>query len=311
MFKTLTVDISENCGAKCPWCTTGKLNRSNNAKFIPYMTDKEFDKGMHYLLSLSAINNDTEIELYNWGEPLINPYIDNIIDIIKSYGNPYHISTNAYNIDNFKIKDFGKLTFLMVSLSAFSQRNYDKIHSLNLERVLTNIEILHKRLCDVGLGNRMQVNFHLYKFNMVEMIKAKEYFAQKNIKFVPRLAYFNDFYQMENFLSGNTDKTLKKAQAQIFCQLIRKIASDKPDNDSYRCPQIYDKLVFGANWDLIPCCRLSRKHVIGNLYDMTLDDILSTKSNYKLCGQCINSGQSYFVHNPLEIKLSVDNKYFF
>lgn len=255
------------------------------------------------MLSNNIINSDSEIELYNWGEPLLNPQLEDILAVIEKYKLSFHISTNASVIENFKGNHINRMTLFMVSLSGFSQNTYSKIHGLNLNTVLSNIDKIALILKDHNKLDRMQINMHMYKFNLSEYELARNYFKERGIKFIPHLAYFNDYIQFQDYLCNTQNKKTKEAtNKHIITTIIDDVATESPKK--YKCPQL-TKIVTDEKWNVVPCCRLTTDQSLGNLFDMTIDEILCKKKNCQYCPACIESGQSYIVHQPLKFSLGI------
>lgn len=97
-FEKITLDISNICNAKCKWCTTGINNRSK-ASISRFMRANEFEDIINYCLDHSIINQNSDVELYSWGEPFLNPEILDILDIIVEKGiGGYNLSTNGSKV---------------------------------------------------------------------------------------------------------------------------------------------------------------------------------------------------------------------
>ncbi len=201
-FRKATIEISNICNAKCTWCTTGLKNRSGCKINPEYMSIESFEKGLLYMEENGIINKKTELELYNWGEPFLNPNINEICGIITKYGYSFHLSTNASIFRNIDSENLKNLSGFRVSLSGFSKETYSITHALDFDRVMENILKFRDMLRKAGKQHLMDISFLTYKFNVHEIYDAKDYFNSKEISFTPRLAYYADFEQFEMFLNG-------------------------------------------------------------------------------------------------------------
>ena len=93
MYKTVYFEISGICNANCPWCVTGRgSSKSYPSRFIP---PAEFQNAIDYLFKESLIDSGSLINLYNYGEPLLHPYLSEILQILVDKKLKYTISTNA------------------------------------------------------------------------------------------------------------------------------------------------------------------------------------------------------------------------
>ena len=302
-YKYATIDISNICNAKCRWCTTGVKNRKGIVTKPEFMSAELFKKGLSYMLDKGILNEKAELELYNWGEPLLNPELQGILAVINEYGLSFHISTNASVIRNFTGENIDNMTYFMVSMSGFSQSAYGKIHGFELNRILENIDKIAEILKSHNKLDKMQINMHMYKFNLHEYEDARKYFAQRGINFVPRLAYFNDYFQFQNYLNNTASKkTQEITSRQIITTLIDELAAKAPAD--YRCPQL-NRIVTDEKWNIVPCCRLTTNESLGNLFELSLEDIAGLKEDCKYCPPCIEAKQDFIVHQPMRFHLGI------
>ena len=148
IFPRVAIDISGFCNAKCKYCVTGRKNRERyNIDGSKYMDFDLFTQIYEHLISKKIIIPETEIMLYNWGEPLINPDYINIIEYLADKKQKYSVSTNASAAPMTQKKNaYKKCTAFVMSMPGFSQQSYDKIHRFNFEVIKNNIEKLTKNL---------------------------------------------------------------------------------------------------------------------------------------------------------------------
>ncbi len=305
-YERITIEISGVCNAKCLWCYTGRKNRysdHSDKKTSCFMSTKDFEAGLDKLIKDGILSENADVELYNWGEPLLNPEFDGILEVLERHDMPFHISTNCSQLSHFTGAHLKNLTLFMVSLSGFSQTTYGKIHGFDFDMILKNIDKAAHILKNNGLLHVMEINFHVYKFNIHEIPAAKKYFESRGIRFVPRLAYFNDYYLFEDYLNSRMNKRLKSmADRHLMVETL--VQETKFSPKDYSCPQ-HRKLVVDENWQLIPCCRLSSDERLGNILEMSKDEIDSVKTSLSYCKPCIASGQSYTVHQELKFDFGV------
>lgn len=309
MYDRITIEISDVCNAKCVWCYTGRKNRygqKNTECKQHFMTALEFENGLKALIDNGILSPDAEIELYNWGEPLLDPELDGILAVIERYDMPFHLSTNCSCLKYFTGKHLKNMTLFMVSLSGFSQGTYGKIHGFDFQRILDNIDTAADILNSRGLLHLMEINFHVYNFNIHEISAARKYFESRNIRFVARTAYFNDYYLFDGFLNGSLPaKTVSMAQRHLLTDLLSGEAALAPKK--FACPQ-QSKIVVDDMWNLIPCCRLTKEERLGNILDMTAEEIAKAKRSVSQCESCLENGQAYIVHQELKFQYGVSER---
>lgn len=304
VFKKATIEISSVCNAKCTWCTTGLKNLSGCKSKPEFMSAASFEKGLIYMTENGIIDRTTEIELYNWGEPFLNPEINDICGIIIKHGFHYHLSTNASVFRKISPEYLKNIGYFRVSLSGFSKETYAVTHALDFSKVMDNIIKFRDMLAEAGKQSIMDISFLVYKFNCHEIGEARRYFEDHGIGFTPRLAYYADFGQFQDFLNGTMDEDVKKiSREHIFEDLLRKRALEAPEN--FDCPQ-NDYIVLSHKWEIVPCCRLTDLNSIGNLFDMDMPKIKRAKENIPQCRECIYLNQHYIVHSPTNFRYTID-----
>lgn len=292
MFESIDFEISGICNAKCPWCCTGNgSQKSSGSKFI---TSDEFEKAIKRLISIEIINPETCINLYNWGEPLLNPEILNIINILNKYKIKFTISTNGSKFVKFNENHLQYLQNFKISFCGFSQESYNKIHGLNFNTVLRNTD----KFINILGPNKITIAFHLYQFNIGELSKAYNYFKSRRVEFFPYAAYFNDFNLAMSFLSKKLDQIiLYRTTEELLLFYVPELLSRRPSD--YRCPQ-FDRLVIDENCNVLTCCVLPKNNAcysIGSLFELSKTEIIDKKLSQNICNQCNKMGWSYWAHN--------------
>lgn len=306
-FKGATIEISSICNAKCTWCTTGIKNRSGCKASPEFMSPQSFEKGLLYMKEQGIIDENTELELYNWGEPFLNPEINEICGIIVKHGYSFHLSTNASVFRSIAPENLRTLSGFRVSLSGFSKETYAVTHALDYDHVIENISKFADMLKRAGKLHCMNVSYLTYKYNCHEIYPAKEYFDKLGISMTPRLAYFADFRLFQQFLTDTLPEDVKElSEKHIFGDLLKKRALSATAD--YACPQ-NEFIVLGHNWEVVPCCILTENNSLGTLFDMSLEDIRKAKAGNPLCTECIASKQHYVIHSPTEFRFSIDPPY--
>lgn len=166
---------------------------------------------------------------------MLNKEINEILSILENRKIPYHLSTNAYNISNFHPDSLEYLTVFKVLLCGISSEKYERIYGLDIKEVMSNILRLQELLRKYGKENLLEISYFVYRFNMDEFILAQKVF--QNIKIVPRLAYFADFDQCQEWLNNEMDTNLKEqAEMEIVTDLLEEKRVNMPDD--FLCPQL-------------------------------------------------------------------------
>jgi MoaA/NifB/PqqE/SkfB family radical SAM enzyme len=117
------IEISGRCNANCNYCIQKRLRE--NGFYGHYMDVETFEKTIRHLKEI-GINNQKRniIALYNWGEPFLNPYFNEILGVLKENNLFAEISSNFGYVPDISLDLLGVIKEITVSLSGFSQLSY-------------------------------------------------------------------------------------------------------------------------------------------------------------------------------------------
>lgn len=184
------------------------------------------------------------------------------------------------------------MKFLMFSLSGFSQETYGKIHGLNLKTVLSNIRKMAETFSEMGMLDKVEVNYHVYQFNVGEIGLCAEFCKELGIRFVPRYAYLADWDLCNGYLTNQLEKEdLKEISKDLFCHYYDRLLEEAPK--AYVCPQ-EERIFINSRGSVMPCA-CATEDVLGNLFEMSYNEIVEKKAGYYRCKECLESGQAYII----------------
>jgi len=294
IYKEIYFEISGICNARCPFCVTG-TRRLPQGDFISVDL---FEKSIDKLIEEGLINSQSCIFLYNWGEPFLHPDLDKIMEYVNKREINFALSSNASIDKEFKAKEVKKLQEISFSMSGFSQSSYDRVHGFRFENIKKNIAMFAENLKKAGYRNRVKIFFHIYQFNLDEIILAKEFAKTIDADFVPYYAFIADYDKAKSYLLNKLSSAEMRSVAEsiVLADMVQKIKL-MPSN--YRCPQD-DILILDEKADILTCCFLPKDHpdyYCGNLFDGKLRENLKAKTRKNECQFCLESGLSYCVHN--------------
>jgi len=167
----LTIDPTNYCQLKCPFCPTG-LDRGIRSKSTMSLEDfkKIIDKLGPYLL---------HIDLMNWGEPLLNKDVYEMIKYAKGYDIDIKIDTN---FNAFKPGDAEKLInsgldCLSLSIDGLTRETYQRYRvGGDFNRVIENVKALVKKKKELGAKRPYIIwQFLVFKHNEHEVEKVREF----------------------------------------------------------------------------------------------------------------------------------------
>ena len=270
------------------------------------MPVETFDRILNYLKASKMLPKSGMIHLFNWGEPMLHPQINDIIKTCGKYGLLAFISSNLIHLPKLQARALRLLTGIGVSLSGFTDDSYRRIHGKKLKTVLENINKLYLMAVKADCRWRPHVIWHRYPFNEREMSVAKKYFWNRGMEFLPSLACLSGIdLTIDYFFDDNMKKAeRKKIEQDLYVDYIRYIlALSKTDN--YECPQ-WSYLTIDENARLQLCCGWSntvKQSDLGLLFDFSTKDIKALKRNSPLCSKCISLGIAKFGNSVLKDRL--------
>ncbi len=302
MFRYVNFDIVGGCNAKCPFCVTA---RTSFGQRIQHISVADFARSLDRLLELGLVEpKKTNIGLFSWGEPLLHPKLNAIVQEIYDRGLRVGISTNASKRTAFT-GPTSHIDQFVFSVPGWSQASYDKIHDLKFDRVVSNIEATIKNLRETGCSGMVRLAFHTYKFNIDEELPlAKEWCLKHGVEFMAYTAYLNDYEAMHQYRQGTLPpERLAYATENLILDYVEETINSEPKG--WECPQ-YSKLTLNHRSEVLLCGVLPDGHPaysLGSLFDLSKEQILRSKTSSKECGACMSAGVAYWAHHPKVIDM--------
>jgi len=266
----LTIDPGNICNLHCVLCPTGRNKQGRSKGFMSF---KNFKKIINELGSFIII-----LDLYNWGEPLLNKDIFQMI----SYARKRHILVNiSSNMNYFNDVMAERLiqsgcNKLIVSLDGASQRSCSKYQvGTNFNRVLENLRVMKEKKLKLHRKEPIIIwRFLVNKYNEHETIIAQKMamdFTDKlelgflgcdmaeRILLSSRLQFEN----VQNWLPKNEKWSMYSRETKSQ-KLIK----------HFSCPFLYSQSVINWNGSVSPCCLVwYEKYDFGNIFESSFKNI--------------------------------------
>jgi MoaA/NifB/PqqE/SkfB family radical SAM enzyme len=313
MFNDVTFEISGKCNANCQYCISGKNSISGDfqKKNSSYIEPEKFEAAINYLLEHDMINMDSVIGLFNWGEPLLHPQFKEIVSILNRKKLHYTLSTNGSKLIEFDNFDLSYLDRIIFSMPGFSQKSYDLVHGFRFERIKTNIEKILTNYRANGFVGSAALSFHMYKFNTDELPLAMEFVKELEhlgLTVNASGAYLNGYSMSKDFLAGNyNEEKVAVIESQLYTSYYKQFQAQRPKE--YVCPQ-FSRLVIDESCNIVSCCGVDKTYysqaLVGNLFDLALDELKQKKTNALICSECQSLGIDYIGHNPVMTSYQLD-----
>lgn len=276
------IDITGYCNLRCAMCPqgrAGKLVDRNKGT----MSAELFNRVVTFLIERGYI--DTYINLYNWGDPLLHPHLNQILSICNEKRLKVIISTNlsvpGNRISTLKHQD---VDLLIVSISGFTQETYVRNHvGGDFDRVRKNLEDLANHRDKI---KDLVVKYLVFNYNKDEIDLAKNFCESNGFKFG---AYTGAIPSVETFFQylDNPD--------------YRRITQDFLADEQIRlqpakfCPQ-QTSITINHQAGLETCC-VSWNHGYGmSIFDADIREYLDNKVKNDFCAKCLSSGYSHYKH---------------
>ncbi len=106
-----------------------------------------------------------------------------------------------------------------------------------------------------------------------------------------------------NYLSSKMPREqLERASRELVLSYVKDLIAQMPHD--YKCPQ-HSMSTLDEECNLLPCCIVGTdvgKYGLGNLFDLSPEEIRSLKTYQPFCKGCLSTGACYLVHNPKVVK---------
>lgn len=255
----LVIEISSRCNYRCVGCPNPVLPRGHG----------DMDSQLFLDIFKEAGNNIYKAFLWNYGDPLLNRRLPEMLESIRHYKCLKVLSTNGCKLEDFSdLSFFTTLDKLIISINGLTQEVYE-IHQKNgnLERVIRGV----KKLVPILEGTKtrliMQMVAHKENLHQVEQTELVGKFAREIGFHEVIIKSFNvmDMKQetFNRFVPINTS----------YSRYQKNFRTIRPYNSQGRYPCTEGMVI---NWDgsVNPCCwDYKGKHILGNLKNKGIYEI--------------------------------------
>lgn len=297
-----TVEISGICNLRCISCPRG--NSAHKSQKGGFMTASDYSKVIDKLIK--EIPFLYLVDLYIWGEPLLNPDLPEIIKINNRLGIASGISTNLNAGKHLEEVIKASPAQIRVSISGYGEKNYEITHTGGRWEVLSkNLLLLSEYINKHQTKTIVEIYFHLYKNNIDEYKNILQLCESYGFRPHPVLSMLLADYALDYCEGEPLSDEAKKAEELMLIGLDELIANGKKDHNK-KC--LLNRVLPIINWDMsvMPCCNYSYHKLADNYLDISLGDITKLRNTHPLCIKCQkHSLHRYF--NPLHYTDYVNN----
>jgi len=277
------VEITGVCNLRCPSCIRSNPQLISNGKFMNFDTYREVILKLTREIPFLYL-----VDLYIWGEPILNPELPKMVALNNELGIASGLSTNLNDIRNLDAVLASLPAQLRVSVSGMSRDTYEITHAGGKwEKVSKNLEILSSLVRKYNNVTTVEFYFHIYKHNLHEISIAQEMCETLGFKFHPALGIILSSDILSLYRStGNLSAEAESIRDKLLIDVDELIAycDETRERDC-----ILTRVIPVINWDLsvMPCCNYSYSNTISNNYlSLKLNDLVDLRTNSDLCRKC-------------------------
>jgi MoaA/NifB/PqqE/SkfB family radical SAM enzyme len=264
----VSIDLSNACSLRCPYCPTGALEFDPNRKL-------GFVDPQHVAGLMDSVGPYAYIAyLYSWGEPLMHPKVAEIVSLVSSHNVLTDISTH-FNLKNTAVLDAvldAGLNHLKLSIDGATQAVYEQYRVRGrLDVVFENVRhvVAYKRAKKLR-NLSIEWQFVVFDHNRHEIEAARELAAKLGV---------DVFRTMPGTVPDKptTEEDRPQADQITIPPFLRRRYGDERERPTVKrhksvdgCPFLYDMIAMQVDGGIVPCC---------NLYDKADDFAVGPKAD--------------------------------
>jgi len=289
-----TVEITGVCNLRCASCPRGNIDSP--------LENGDFMKASNYEMVVDKMITEIPflylIDLYMWGEPILNKDLPEIIRTNTSRGIASGLSTNLNSIRNLSEVIKASPAQIRVSLSGASSKTYDITHDGGQwKRVHRNLYKLSSLIKEHKADTLVEVYFHVYKHNIKDYPVLRKLCAELDFHLVPSIAMLFPDYAIDNVRGIPFSERTQNVHDLMLIDL-QDLLEDAKKQDDKMC--LLTRVFPVINWDMsvMPCCNYSYSSLNTNFLDTPLNELIQSRTTSNQCTEC----QSHSLHryfNPV------------
>ena len=299
-----SVDISGQCNLRCISCPRGNMAEQPYHGFISAETyERVLDK---LLREIPLLGN---VQLYAWGEPLLNGQAAEIIKITNDRQVLCALSTNLNVSRNLDRVMAAQPDWLKISASGYGA-SYELTHTGgNWDRFLSNLYRLAELRAKHHPEMYVELNYHLYRHNLGDDLrKMRGLCADLGFAFRPNWAYL---YPLDNVLAYCQGQKLSRQAYETQELLLLSLEEGLARARSQGHLPCAEERCFPIDWNLSvrSCGAYFQPRLVDNFLEHSLEDILRLRTESGICRTCKQHALHRFTSVYVE-ETTHDDKFF-
>ncbi|MFN4021485.1 MAG: radical SAM protein [Hydrogenophilus thermoluteolus] len=292
-----TIEIAGLCNLRCITCNMG-LPGAN--KYGGLMTAKTYKSIIEKLSKEIPFLNS--VYLYQWGEPLLNPDLPEIVQISHDIGIATEISTNL--IDTRKLEALIKTEpdVLVIPCSG-TGKNFEITRTGgSWDKFITNTYKLKEYITKYSAKTVVRISYHIYKNNIDKDYDEVQKIANElDFLFEPILAQIFPEKVLQHVIYGTPiPETMLEANKLLFYSIEEQLKYAQSVKDR-SCFMI--KVFPAIRWDtsVVHCSNLMEPLVSRSFLDTPLEELLSKRTTNGFCDKCMQHGMHRFFDVAIKV----------
>ncbi len=297
------IDVVGTCNLMCPSCPVGNSPEVSGKRGV--MTELLLDQILAKATGECAVSC---VDLFNWTEPLLNPKLPKLIDVVNSYNVPCGISTNLNIIKQVDLDELlaTNVSGIRISVSGFSQSIYGVTHKGgDIEQVKRNMLMLAESKQRTNSATRISVAYIRYLNNYVDEKLMEKYAHELGFEFTPTWAFMMPLEKVLDYVDGQSPlhEADRKVLSNLALPLPEALEAAKKHKDT-PCTLLNDQITLDVAGDVQLCCAVydGDKYKVANYLNTPLEEIQKIKENFSICRTCTKHGlHVYYTHTSSEL----------
>jgi Predicted Fe-S oxidoreductases len=281
------VDIAGSCNLRCISCPRGNFDSHRSKGFMSVETYRRLVEKILQEDPYTGI-----ISLYNWGEPLLNRELADIVRITNEYGLLSAISSNLSMKIDFEPVIAAKPTWFRVSTSGWGER-YEVTHTGGKwDLLLENVHKLREYRDRHHPEMLVEIFYHIYNHNREDFDRWQALCDELGFVLRYRHAALAPLDNIEAIIEGRpVNERVRETMKLQFLQV--EDVMEQAYAERHR-PCYYENHLW-ITWDLrIAQCmewyRSDLNLIEGSFLDVSADDILKARASSEFCAHCKERG---------------------
>lgn len=302
----IQVDPEGSCPQKCSFCSYRSAGWIDMEYYTPEWFDGKHERivpgksGLSLEVMLRLCDSIKsmgikETEITGGGEPMVYPYITQMLTSLKNSSTQISLVTNGTNLRKLTPQLIGdNFSWLRISINAATRETYKVVHGVDMfERVMSDVQQFKERFPSI----KTYVSYCIIPRNMEEIVTATSQaksIGLDGIKFNAVYTPSGDGLLTER-QAEQVKEYLQQSEAMADDKFIVKNSFWKRDkygiNDSFDlCNFAHFMVAVGYNGKVYPCCIVKNRtgYEYGDLNKQNLEEIFAGRRKYfsETCPPC-------------------------